>query len=275
MRVTADRRRRRITTAIAGGVAGLLAVAALVTLIDTLRQRPASVGCTVTVGTTTFSFGLDQAENATTIAAIGRELRMPDHAVTVAMAAALQESNLHNLSYGDRDSVGLFQQRPSQGWGTTNQLMTPSYAATAFYDALQHVPNWRDLPVTVAAQRVQRSAAPDAYAKWEPQARSLAIALTGERAAAFACRYPAPHSSASPPSYAATLTRETGVTRLDAALPDAQAWTVASWLVGHASSFHITTVSLHGRRWTATSGAWRSTSTSGAAIRVEQALPSS
>ena len=84
--------------------------------------------------------------------------------MTVALAAALQESNLLNLPYGDRDSLGLFQQRPSQGWGTAAQILDPAYAASAFYARLVDVPGWESLPVTQAAQLVQSSADPGAYA---------------------------------------------------------------------------------------------------------------
>ena len=83
---------------------------------------------------------------------------LPNHAVTVALAAALQESKLYNVNYGDRDSVGIFQQRPSQGWGTPAQLIDPAYAANAFYSHLEKIPTWRTLEVAKAAQLVQHSA---------------------------------------------------------------------------------------------------------------------
>ena len=92
----------------------------------------------------------------------------------------MQESKLRNISHGDRDSVGLFQQRPSQGWGTAEQLTTPRFAAAAFYRALGQVEGWETMSVTDAAQKVQVSAAPAAYAKWEAEARVLARILTGE-----------------------------------------------------------------------------------------------
>ncbi len=105
---------------------------------------------------------------------------MPNHAVTVALAAALQESKLRNVEHGDRDSIGLFQQRPSQGWGTAEQLTNPRFAASAFYRALSAVEGWETMSVTDAAQKVQVSAAPNAYEKWEAEARVLARILTGE-----------------------------------------------------------------------------------------------
>jgi hypothetical protein len=115
----------------------------------------------------------EQRANAQKIIETGKRLGLPPQAWKIAIATALQESSLRNLSGGDRDSVGLFQQRPSQGWGTPAQLQDPNYAATKFYQSLQKVPGWQTMPVTVAAQRVQRSGYPQAYAKWEPLANAL------------------------------------------------------------------------------------------------------
>src|SRR5207253_8176271 len=104
----------------------------------------------------------------------------------IAVAVAMQESSLTNTPGGDQDSVGLFQQRPSQGWGTPAQLMDPIYASTQFYTALLQVPHWQDLPLTVAAQAVQRSAFPDAYAKHEPDALAIVSKVSGIAKAALA-----------------------------------------------------------------------------------------
>ena len=114
-----------------------------------------------------------QLANARTIIDVGRGMGLPQRAQVIALATAAQESTLRNLDHGDRDSLGLFQQRPSQGWGTPAQIEDPVYASTKFYQALQQVPNWQNLPVTVAAQKVQHSAFPGAYAKWEPLADEL------------------------------------------------------------------------------------------------------
>ncbi|MCX9192606.1 hypothetical protein C3Y87_14520 [Carbonactinospora thermoautotrophica] len=130
----------------------------------------------------------DQAANAATIAAVGIRRRLPERAVTIALATAMQESKLRNLLYGDRDSVGLFQQRPSQGWGTREEILDPVYAADAFYDALLQIPRYQRLPLTEAAQRVQRSATPYAYAKHEPAAAALAGALTGRNQQGLTCQ---------------------------------------------------------------------------------------
>jgi hypothetical protein len=136
--------------------------------------------CTATIGEETYRVSPEQADNARTIAEVAAVEGMPNHAVTIALATALQESKLRNISHGDRDSVGLFQQRPSQGWGTAEQLTTPRYAAAAFYRALVEVEGWETMSVTDAAQAVQVSAAPHAYAQWEAEARVLARILTGE-----------------------------------------------------------------------------------------------
>lgn len=119
----------------------------------------------------------EQIPNAKTIVATGVALKMPTRGQVVALATALQESGLRNLSYGDRDSLGLFQQRPSQGWGTAEQIQDPVYAATQFYTHLLKVDGWQQLTVTQAAQEVQRSGYPDAYAKWEDLATTLQSAI--------------------------------------------------------------------------------------------------
>ncbi len=128
-----------------------------------------------------------QAANAATIAAVASQRGLPERAVTIALATAMQESQLRNITHGDRDSVGLFQQRPSQGWGTVEQISDPVYAVGKFYDHLVDIPGYSRLPLTVAAQRVQRSGYPQAYAKHETNASLLTAALTGREAAALTC----------------------------------------------------------------------------------------
>jgi hypothetical protein len=120
-----------------------------------------------------------QIANATTIYQVAVSLGLPQYAAVVAIATALQESDLYNLDYGDRDSLGLFQQRPSQGWGTPAEITTPTYAATKFYEALVKVPDWQTIPLTEAAQAVQRSAYPDAYAAHTTPAEYLVATVSG------------------------------------------------------------------------------------------------
>ena len=129
----------------------------------------------------------DQLANASTIIGVGRGMQVPVRGVVVALATAMQESTLRNLSYGDRDSVGLFQQRPSSGWGSVAELTTPEVAARKFYAALLQVPGWSALPVTEAAQRVQRSAFPLAYAKWEALATAIVDAAGSGGTPALDC----------------------------------------------------------------------------------------
>ncbi|MCK1796037.1 hypothetical protein MTQ01_08470 [Streptomyces sp. XM4193] len=125
--------------------------------------------------------------NAATIEAVAAARGLPDRAVTIALATAMQESMLRNIDYGDKDSVGLFQQRPSQGWGTVEQIMDPVYSAEIFYARLVEIPDYAELELTDAAQRVQRSAFPQAYAKHESRAALLTTALSGRAQAGINC----------------------------------------------------------------------------------------
>ena len=109
---------------------------------------------------------------------MARDRGLPDRAVVIALATAQQESGLRNLDYGDRDSLGLFQQRPSQGWGTPEQVQDPVYAAGKFYDGLVQVPGWETGRLTEVAQQVQLSGFPEAYQKHQAMAEDLTAALT-------------------------------------------------------------------------------------------------
>ena len=131
---------------------------------------------------------LDQAHFASIIAGVSvRRGLPPPRAASIAIATAYQETGIRNLDYGDRDSVGLFQQRPSQGWGTKQQLMDPDYAAGKFYDALVKIENWETADINDVAQQVQRSGYPEAYRDHEADARVLASNLTGQSPAGFSC----------------------------------------------------------------------------------------
>jgi hypothetical protein len=164
-------------------VAGYLAVQ----YVTGGRSGPGCKVVSARGGTATYEFSPEQAVNAATITAVATARGLPERAVTIALATALQESALRNIDHGDRDSLGLFQQRPSQGWGTPKEIMDPTYASARFYDHLIKVPGYTRLPLTVAAQRVQRSGFPQAYAKHEPDATLLAAALTGRSAATLTC----------------------------------------------------------------------------------------
>ncbi|MEU8539158.1 hypothetical protein AB0C52_04010 [Streptomyces sp. NPDC048717] len=181
--VPARRGRAARFTAAFSVLAGL---AAYVTLHDVTGSMGAP-RCVIGGGDARYEFTPEQASNAATIAAVGSSRGLPERAVTIALATALQESALRNIEHGDRDSLGLFQQRPSQGWGTPEQILDPVYSSTKFYEGLEKVPGYSRLPLTVAAQKVQRSGFPQAYAKHEPDATLLSAALTGRAQAALAC----------------------------------------------------------------------------------------
>jgi murein DD-endopeptidase MepM/ murein hydrolase activator NlpD len=146
-------------------------------IVDTSKRMP-SVG----------AYGQTQIRNAAVIVKVGSDMRVPFRGWVIAVATAMQESALSNLPHlganNDHDSVGLFQQRPSQGWGTAKQLQNPQYAARKFYEKLLTVDGWQQMALTDAAQRVQVSAYPDAYAKHEPTATQIVNLLTGGAARA-------------------------------------------------------------------------------------------
>ena len=248
-------------------------------------------GCRAEVGGVTVELSPTQAENAALIAAIAVRRGLPARAASIALAAAFQESKLHNLTGGDRDSVGLFQQRPSQGWGTRTQILDRRYAINAFYDALTKVDGYQDLPITVAAQRVQRSGFPDAYEQHEAGARALASALTGWSPGRFSCVVYAETGGTQRPTSSGLTPRAERVRQdLESAfgslavggfapggvstghMPGSahydgraidvfvrpvdaanrrRGWAIASYLVAQASRLHINHVIFDGRIWTA------------------------
>lgn len=220
---------------------------------------PSPPGCTVADpdgSSTSYELTPGQAGNAATIAAVGMQMGMPNHAVTVALATAMQESKLINLAGGDRDSAGLFQQRPSQGWGTYDQVRDPVYASKTFYQHLEAEPDWTQLSVNDAAQLVQNSGAPSAYAKWEGEARAVAMALTGESPAALSChdlKLTTPRGN-----LVDTASAELGTTVLSGPHDPAHGWEISAWLVAHANDLGVDRVGFAGHSWTAESGKWSS-----------------
>ncbi len=156
----------------------------------------------------------ERMANAALVVGLADRRGLPARAATIAVATAIQESGLRNLDYGDRDSLGLFQQRPSQGWGTDEQVQDPLYATGAFYDALVQVDGYTELEITDAAQRVQRSGFPQAYADHEREGRALASSLYGLSPAALVCELPpvddmaGDATAAAPPEAAAALVGE-------------------------------------------------------------------
>ncbi|WP_328583430.1 hypothetical protein [Streptomyces sp. NBC_00370] len=277
-------RRRRRPLRIAAAFLVLLGVAAYV-ITQYVTGGPHSQQCKVVAknpGDDKASYELspEQAANAATISAVGTTRGMPERAVTIALATSLQESALRNLDHGDRDSLGLFQQRPSKGWGTAAQIVDPVYSSGQFYDHLAKIPGYSRLPLTVAAQRVQRSGFPQAYAKHEPDATLLAAAFTGRAAAVLTCPAPAPAVAGDPKKVRAALVSNFGRKVLPQpdpsqapaseevggpagpevsvpvdALPPAEGgrrgWELAQWAVAQAAELHISEVGYAGRVWSA------------------------
>jgi hypothetical protein len=237
----------------------VVTIAAVFAAVTFLHSRSATAsGCAV-VSPAGARYTLDpgQAQNAAIITAAALREGLPDHAVTIALAASLQESKLVNLPYGDRDSVGLFQQRPSQGWGTRAQLLDPLYSASAFYRGLAQVPGWQGMSVTEAAQAVQRSADAGAYAAWEDEARALAVAFTGEVPAGLSCRLVGFGGAApAPAALGQALAGEMGSDLLGLPVGTKTGWQIAAWSVAHAYNYHVRSVAFAGMSWHSGSGTW-------------------
>ena len=162
------------------GLAALVVVAAVgVMVYRGVGPLPDPEGCRAEVDDVVVELSTEQAENAATIAAVGVRRGLPARAVSIALATAYQESKIRNLDHGDRDSIGLFQQRPSQDWGTEEQIQDPYYSTNTFYDELEKIDGYEQMRITEAAQRVQRSGFPEAYEDHAEDARALASALTG------------------------------------------------------------------------------------------------
>ncbi len=264
----------------------------------------ASDSCQVVGQSTGNVYAIDpeQLLNASIIADVAMRRGLPERAVVVALATARQESKLRNLDYGDADSVGLFQQRTSQGWGSTSELMTPTTSAGKFYDALLKVKGWESMSVSQAAQAVQRSAFPDAYAQWEPMATAFGAALTGETSGLLSCRLVHPGVTAAAkrtiepagtPGFTGPATVEAAgaatatalaadlgvtaapsgsvankatlaVTGLGADNPRRRTATVAAWSIAHAAYFGITEVVAGDQLWRAGRTGWQHTSAAAA-----------
>ncbi len=243
-------------------------------------------GCTATAAAGSTDLDLDQAKYASTIAAVGVSLKVPPFGIQVAEATAMQESKLHNVGYGDRDSLGLFQQRPSQGWGSADQILDPVYSTTRFYQSLLKVPNWQTMSLADAAQAVQHSAAGSAYAQHEQPATVLASVFTGGAKGGLGCTLDGP--TFAPQSKAAgklltargqavvdQLRSEFGSANVGkvtgiaadgksfgvappAGVVGGQAasreWSYANWLAAQAESMGIAQVSYDGETWSASDG---------------------
>ena len=227
--------------------------------------------CYVTVDETrTYELPLESANNAALISGVAFQRGYGLNGMTVGLATAIQESGLRNLDWGDRDSLGLFQQRPSQGWGTPEEIQDPYYSTNTFYAALEKVDGWENMRVTDAAQAVQRSGYPEAYGDHEEEARAWSRAFTGDADAVVTCVV----NSAQPrtaeafaarlradlgPSYSVEVlgqesaSMELGVQPLDDS--DESVRALQAWAIATASNTSVAWVDRAGVRWDR-SGSW-------------------
>jgi hypothetical protein len=159
-------------------VIGIVAALAAIPVIAAGALSGANQTCVTPTTAGVGDWTAEQVTNAQIIVQVGHDRQVPPWGWVIAVATAIQESGLRNLPGGDRDSIGLFQQRPSQGWGTPTQLADPAYQAGKFYEKLAPIDGWQAMPLADAAQAVQRSAYPDAYAKWEDDATALVRKLS-------------------------------------------------------------------------------------------------
>jgi hypothetical protein len=235
--------------------------------------------CRAVIGERTSELAPDQAVYASLITAVAVQRGLPPRAASIALATAMQESKLRNIDHGDKagpDSRGLFQQRPSQGWGTEAQIMDPYYAANAFYDALVKIPGYESLEITDAAQRVQRSAYPSAYAQHEEMGRTFASGLTGQTPEAVQCTLRAAGAGGDTAALSAELGQAYGplgrAVEGDTLVVEAdgsQAWSVAQWAVANAKGFEVTQVEVAGRSWTRGAGdGWQESAAPEGQVRI-------
>jgi hypothetical protein len=242
----------------------IIAVLAIFKAKHVRFHAPLGSGCVADGGRVNWPLDTGQAGIAATIAGVATYRAMPVRAITIAYAAALQESDLQDLRYGDLDSVGVFQQRPSQGWGARRQLLDPVYASTRFFIALAAVPHYERLPIYKAAQAVQHSADGLAYSQYASQGAEMAVGFSGRRPHAVWCWYGAGITGRGQLTAASTQLKETfgGLKISHAGDPTASVrvrgpevgWAVATWLVSHAGRFKIRHVSYAGYAWTAAHG---------------------
>ena len=281
---TAYARRRLLALGALLVVVALVVVAAL-GVRGWLRDRgvvvapiPGEERCVATVGDRDVVLDLDQARYTSIVVGLAVRRGLAPRAGSIAMATVYQETGIRNLDYGDRDSVGLFQQRPSQGWGSEKQLMDPYYATTKFYNALVRVKGWETGDITKVAQAVQRSAYPDAYREHEPDARVLASALTGQTERALTCLVHDDDQAGDAVGLAASLEKTfrgdaeaKGKVVTMRAKTQRLAWAYAQYAVANAGRHGVVSVEVDDRTWTSdafTLPTWVKRGDAGNTVRV-------
>jgi hypothetical protein len=265
-------------------VAGLVTFGAYLLSDRLAGELPFTERCEATVNGYSTSLSVEEAENAALISAVSIRRGMPARAATIALATAFQESGLRNLEGGHLDSVGLFQQRPSQGWGTVEEILDPYYSTNNFYAALAKIDGYTSMEITDAAQRVQKSAAGQAYAQHEQAARALASSLTGQSSAAFSCAVRSDDALVAQPTELRSelrkafgrLTVSTNETSAAVAVSRPErGWAVAQWAVANAKKFGITAVSYANQHWTMAESrdGWKASEAGTKTVRLSFAPP--
>jgi hypothetical protein len=217
---------------------------------------PGQQRCVATANGNSVTLDLEQAHNASIVVGMSVKRGLPPRAASIAMATVYQETGIRNLDYGDLDSVGLFQQRPSQGWGSRRQLLDPYYATDRFYDALVKIDDWERGDITTVAQKVQNSSYPDAYRDHEADARVLASALTGHSTAGFTC-LEREGNAGKPSSLVASIEKTFGAVSDKTndkviginARSGTLAWAYAAHALANADRYGVVGVKVDGRQW--------------------------
>ena len=218
---------------------------------------PGQQRCVATADDQSVTLDLEQAHYTSIVVGLSVKRGLPPRAASIAMATVYQETGIRNLHYGDRDSVGLFQQRPSQGWGSRKELLDPYYATDRFYDALVKIDDWETGDITTVAQKVQNSSFPDAYRDHEADARVLASALTGHSTAGFTC-LERQGNPGKPSALVSSIEKTFGnvsdertqekVVGIDAR-SGTLAWAYASHALANADRYGVVGIKVGGRQW--------------------------
>lgn len=244
-----------------GIVAMVVAIIVLVTVVThILRPRPSppprpTPHCDARISGHVATITNDQAWWTSIIIGTTVKRELPARAATIAMATVYQETGIRNLDHGDRDSVGLFQQRPSQGWGSVEEIMDPYYSTGMFLDALVKVKDWQTSDITETAQAVQRSGFPEAYRKHETNARALASTFTGWDEAAVRCLYDQVTGdlmgldSFLVKTLGIAKGKRDGLTLTYTATDERHAWIIGHLAVATGATFGTAAVEVADRRW--------------------------
>ncbi|HEY3338947.1 MAG TPA: hypothetical protein VGK18_10620 [Propionicimonas sp.] len=277
------KRARAVLVAILGIVVVVALIAGGVVLWSTYNKAPLPIDerCVATAGGNSTTIDPEQARNAAIIAGMSIKRGLAPRAASIALATAYQESGIRNLDHGHADSIGLFQQRPSKGWGTIEQIMDPWYSTREFYRAMERIRNWRTKDINDVAQAVQRSAYPDAYRRHETNARTLASSLTGETPASFTCVVTNPRTG-DPEGMVTFLKKTLGVDAVTTSLKDdtltvkagtpARAWAVAHLAIATTADYGLVSVQVGPYGWTHSSSSLSSWQGTGPSTATEVRL---